>query len=88
MRIAHFSHFSCTEPLSIYPKKTHEEWITKLRVKGIFCEFDKMTIDDAMKLVVILHTASEKLQRNITVKDTNLKTVIDMRALELTQREN
>ena len=51
--------------------------ITRLRVKGIFCEFDKMTLDDVMKLVAILHTASEKLQRNITVKDTNLKTIID-----------
>ena len=47
-----------------------------------------MTLDEAIKLVVTLHTASDKLQRDIIAKDMDLKTVIESaRALELTQRE-
>ncbi len=40
------------------------------------------------KLVVTLHTPSDKLQRDIITNDMDLKTVIEStRALELTQRE-
>jgi hypothetical protein len=47
-----------------------------------------MTLDEAIKLVVTLHTPSDKLQRDIIAKDMDLKTLIDSaRALELTQRE-
>ncbi len=47
-----------------------------------------MTLDEAIKLVVTLHTPSDKLQRDIIAKDIDLKTVIESaRAVELTQRE-
>jgi hypothetical protein len=47
-----------------------------------------MTLDEATKLVVTLHTPLDKLQRDIIAKDMDLKTLIDSaRALELTQRE-
>ena len=78
--------FFCTKPTS--PEETHDHWITRLRTKGKDCEFDNMTLDEAIKLVVTLHTPSDKLQRDIIAKDMDLKTVIESaRALELTQRE-
>ena len=58
------------------------------RVKGRNCEFDKMNLDEAIKLVVNLHPSSEKLQREIIAKDMALKEVIEVdRALELTAKE-
>ena len=78
--------FFCTKPVS--PEESHDHWITRLRTKGKDCEFEKMTLDEAIKLVVTLHTPSEKLQRDIIAKDMNLKAVMNnARALELTQRE-
>ena len=44
-----------------------------------------MNLDEAIKLVVTLHTPSEKLQRDIIAKDMDLK-MVNARALELTQR--
>ena len=78
--------FFCTKPIS--PEESHDHWITRLRTKGNDCEFENMNLDEAIKLVVTLHTPSEKLQREIIAKDMDLKMVIDnARALELTQRE-
>ena len=55
-------------------------------MKGKDCEFGNMTVDEAIKLVVTLHTPSDKLQQDIIAKDMDLKTVIDSaRAMELTQ---
>ena len=65
----------CTKPTS--PEETHDHWITRLRTKGKDCEFDNMTLDEAIKLVVTLHTPSDKLQRDIIAKDMDLKTVIE-----------
>ena len=58
------------------------------RVKGRNCEFDKMNLDEAIKLVVTLHTFSKKLQQEFIAKDMALKEVIELaRDLELTARE-
>ncbi|CAB4025889.1 PREDICTED: uncharacterized protein K02A2.6-like, partial [Paramuricea clavata] len=78
--------FFCTKPTS--PEEIHDHWITRLRTKGKDCEFENMTLDEAIKLVVTLHIPSDKLQRDIIAKDMDLKTLIDSaRALELAQRE-
>ena len=72
-----------TKPTSA--EESHDNWITRLRAKGRDCEFDKMNLDKAIKLVVTLRTPSEKLQREIIAKDMTLKEVIEhTRALELT----
>ena len=78
--------FFCTKPTS--PEESHDHWITRLRIKGKDCEFENMNVDEAIKLVVTLHTPSEKLQPEIIAKNMDLKMVTDSaRALELTQRE-
>ena len=59
--------FFCTKPTS--PQESHDHWITRLRTKGKDCEFENMNLDEAIKLVVTLHTPSEKLQREIIAKD-------------------
>ena len=75
--------FFCTKPTS--PEETHDHWVTRLRTLGKDCEFDTMNLEEAIKLVVTLHTTSEKLQRHIIAKDMNLKTLLETaRALELT----
>ncbi len=51
--------FFCTKPTS--PEETHGHWITRFRTKGKDCEFDNMTLDEAIKLVVTLHTPSGEL---------------------------
>ena len=76
----------CTKPTSA--EESHDHWITRFRAKGRDCEFDKMNLDEAIKLVVTLHTSSEKLQQEIIAKDMALKGVTEhARALELTSRE-
>ena len=78
--------FFCTKPTS--PEESHDHWITRLRIKGKDCEFENMNVDEAIKLVVTLHTPSKKLQPEIIAKNMDLKMVTDSaRALELTQRE-
>ena len=52
--------FFCVKPIS--PEETHDHWITRLQTKGKDCEIEK-SLDDAIKLVVTLHTTSEKLQK-------------------------
>ena len=47
-----------------------------------------MNLDEAVKLVVTLHTPSKKLQREIIAKDMDLASLIESaRTIELTQRE-
>ena len=78
--------FFCTKPID--HEETHDHWITRLRTKVKDCEFDKMNADEAIKLVITLHTHSEKLQTAIIQKDMDLpKLVSTARALELTKRE-
>ena len=78
--------FFCTKPTST--DEAHDHWITRLRSKGKDCEFENMNLDEAIKLVVTLHTPSEKLQREIIARDMDLASLIECaRAIELTQRE-
>ena len=53
----------CTKPID--SNETHDHWITRLRTKVKNCEFDKMGNNEAIKLVIMLHTHSEKLQSSI-----------------------
>ena len=78
--------FFCMKPLD--GSETHDHWITRLRSKVKDCEFDQMNDDEAIKLVITLHTHSEKLQSSIIQKDMNLSKVIaTAKSLELAQRE-
>ena len=78
--------FFCMQPLDV--NETHDHWITRLRTKVKDCEFDKMDDNEAIKLVITLHTHSEKLQSTIIQKDMDLSKVVSTaRALELAKRE-
>ena len=78
--------FFCTKPLD--QEETHDHWVTRLRTKVKDCEFARMDDNEAIKLVLTLHTHSEKLQSAIIQKDMDLtKVVATARALELTKRE-
>ena len=69
-------------------EETHDRWVTRLRLKVGDCEFDKFNDEEAIKLVVMLHTHNATLQRNIISKDLDFaKTIEQARALELTDRE-
>jgi len=77
--------FFCTKPLD---QTAHDRWITRLRTAVKDCEFDKMDDDEAIKLVVTLHTTSEKLQTAIIQKDMYLNKVIEAaKSMEMAQRE-
>ena len=67
--------FFCTKPTST--DEAHDHWITRLRSKGKDCEFENMNVDEAIKLVVTLHTPSEKLQRKIIARDMDLASLIE-----------
>lgn len=47
--------FFCTN--AIDSDKTHDHWITRLRAKVNDCKFDRMGDDEAIKLVMTLHTS-------------------------------
>ena len=69
-------------------EETHDHWVTRLRRKVLDCEFDKLDDNEAIKLVILLHTHNEKLQREILAKDLNYAKTIELaRSLELTDRE-
>ena len=45
--------------------ESHDRWITRLCIVVKDCGFDKIDNDETTKLVVTLHTTSEKLQTTI-----------------------
>jgi hypothetical protein len=70
------------------PEETHDHWVTRMRKKVRECEFDKMDNEEAMKLVIMLHTHNSTLQRQIIAKDMDFKKTMEQaRALELTDRD-
>ncbi len=55
---------------------------------GKDCEWDRMTLKDAIKLAVLLHTKSPKLQAEIIAQDMSYERMVEKaRALELTKKE-
>ena len=78
--------FICMKPES--PEETHGHWVTRLRSEVRNCDFDKMNNDEAIKLVLTLHTHSERLQKEIISKELTLTRALEYaRALELTDKE-
>ena len=78
--------FLNTKPES--SEETHDHWVTRLRQKVSDCEFDKLDDNEAIKLVILLHTNNAKLQREIIARDLNYQNTIELaRSLELTDRE-
>jgi len=78
--------FFCNKPTS--PEEKHNHWVTRQHAIGKECEFDKMNLEEAIKMVVTLHTHPEKLQRDIIAKDMKFEDMMDAaRAIELTSSE-
>ena len=70
------------------PEETHGHWVTRLRSEVRNCEFDKMNNDEAIKLVLTLHTHSVRLQNQIISKDLTLTCALEYaQALELIDKE-
>ena len=73
-------------PLS--KQETHDQWATRLKTKGKDCEFDKMNVKEAIKLVITLHTPLPKLQTAIIRDDMTFDQMMKMaQSMELAQRE-
>ena len=69
-------------------EETHNKWVMRLKMKVKDCEFDKFNDDEAMKLVIMLHTHNARLQRTMLTKDLDLKrTLEEARTLEMTEKE-
>jgi len=78
--------FLCLKPLS--DNETHDAWITRLKKIGLECEWDQMTLKEAIKLAVIMHTKSPKLQADIIAQDMDYDRMVEKaRAIELTKKE-
>ena len=78
--------FLCTRPEST--SETHASWVTRLRTLVTNCEFDKMNNDEAIKLVITLHTYCEKLQNLIITGNLNLKEALNKaEMIELAEKE-
>ncbi len=78
--------FLCKRPES--PEETHGHWVTRLRSKVRNCEFDNMNNDEAIKLVLTLHTHSPRLQKEIISKNLSLTQALEYaQSLELTDKE-
>ena len=60
--------FFCSKPID--RDETHDHWITRLRTKVKNCEFDKMGDDEAIKLVLTLHTHTQKNYKQQSFKKT------------------
>ena len=79
--------FFCTKPLG--PDESHDRWITRLRTTVRDCEFKKVNIDEAITLVITLHTTSEKLQTYIIQKNMNITKVNAVaKSIEIAKWEN
>ena len=59
--------FFCMKPQG--SNETHDHLITCLKAAGVNCEFDKMDLKEAIKLVVTLHTPIPKFESKFTAKD-------------------
>jgi hypothetical protein len=78
--------FLCLKPES--ESETHDVWITRLKKVGKECEWDQMNLKEAIKLAVILHTKSPKLQAEIIAQDMDYDRMVEKaRAIELTKKE-
>ena len=78
--------FLCNRPIS--PEETHLQWATRLRAEVKKCEFDKMDDNEAIKLVITLHTNSDRLQKEIITQNMSLKDTLNTaQMLELAERE-
>ena len=78
--------FLCNKPES--ETETHLHWITRLRSIVKQSEFDKMNEDEAMKLVMTLHTHSTSLRKQIITGDLNLQEALSKaEMLELAEKE-
>lgn len=78
--------FLCTKPEGT--EESHDSWITRLKKIGVDCEWDKFNLKEAIKLAVIMHTRSAKLQAEIIASDMNYEKMVEKaRALELTRKE-
>ena len=78
--------FFCMRPLS--SQETHDQWATRLKTKGADCEFDRMNLKEAIKLVMTLHTPLPKLQTAIIRDDMTYEQLIKMaQSMELAERE-
>ena len=78
--------FLCTKPLD--EAETHDAWITRLKKVGVECEWENMTLKEAIKLAVLLHTKSTKLQAEIIAQDMTYDRLVEKaRAIELTKKE-
>ena len=64
--IAERYRFFCMKPEST--SEMHDHWITRLKAKGKECEFEKMDMKEAIKLVVTLHTP---IDRQATVRNVS-----------------
>ena len=79
--------FFCIKPID--SNETYYHWMTRLRTRVKDCEFDKMGDDETIKLVIILHTHSEKLHSSIIQKNMDLaKLVSAAQSLELKNKVN
>ena len=78
--------FLCNGPESA--QESHAQWVTRLRQNVTACEFDKMDGDEAIKLVLTLHTNSPRLQKEIITKNLSLQdTLKSAQMIELAERE-
>jgi hypothetical protein len=69
-------------------EETHDKWVMRLKLTVNDCEFDKFNNEEAMKLVIMLHTHNARLQRSILTKDLDFKkTLEEARTLEMTEKE-
>ena len=78
--------FFCTKPIS--DQESHDHWVTRLKTKGRECDFDKMDLKEAIKLVVTLYTPLPKLQTAIIRDDMSFDNMMKAaRAMELAEHE-
>ena len=78
--------FFCMRPTS--SQETHDQWVTRLKVKGKDCEFDQMNLKEAIKLVITLHTPLPKLQTAIIRDDMTFEQMMKTaQSMELAHRE-
>ena len=69
-------------------EETTDRWVTRLREKVTDCEFEKFDNNEAIKMVLMLHTTLPQLQRSILGKDLTLEQTLESaRSIELTNRE-
>lgn len=79
--------FFCMKPDG--STETHDHWIMRLKIAGVDCEFDKMDLKEAIKLVVTMHTNSSKLQTEIIIaQDMSYEKMVEKgRAIESTKKQ-